>query len=81
MPDRTAAFEAFEHVFAEHVCHQTLRPVLVQVRTVARHDPASLLPTMLQSKQPQLRQSRRLGVSENAENAAFFFEFVRNYFH
>ena len=81
MPDRTVAPEPFEHVLAEHVGDQALRPVLMQVRAVARHDPACLLPAMLQSKQPQLRQRRRLRVAEDTEDTAFFFEFIVDEIH
>jgi hypothetical protein len=39
------------------------------------------LAAMLQRKQPKLRQRRSLFVAKDAENAAFFAQFVEHYVH
>src|SRR5687768_12067140 len=70
-----------QNFLTQDIRHQPLRAELMQVAPVARHYPARLLPAVLQSEQPKLRQRRRLGVPKDAENAAFFLKFVQNQVH
>ncbi len=68
--DRHAAGELREVLFAEDVLNEAHRSMGVELRAVARDDAGRLLPAMLQRVQAEIREVRRLGVTENAEDAA-----------
>ena len=81
MPDRARAYKFPQHILAEDVRDKALGPKLVQIGTVARYYPASLLPTVLLSEQTQLSKGGRFSVSINAEDAALFVKFIRKDVH
>ncbi len=81
MPDSARSGELSKHILSQYVGNQPDRTKLVKTTAVARNDSASLLPAMLQRKQPELRQRRSLRVAENAENPALFLEFVERKIH
>ena len=77
MPDGAPADEFSQDIFVQDVCDESHRTKLMKLGAVARNDAAGFLPAMLQSEQTELRQRRSFSVTENAENAAFFFKFVQ----
>jgi len=68
--DGAATRELPELLLAESVLHQAHGAVGVELLAVARDDPCRLLPAVLEGVQPEVGHVGRLGVTEDAEDAA-----------
>ena len=53
----------------------------MKIRAIARDDAARFLTAMLEREQTKLRQRGGLGVTEDSEYAALFFEFIEREIH
>jgi hypothetical protein len=72
MPDRRHAGQPIDHLAArEGVADQAQLPLGMEAAAVEGDDAGGLLPAMLERMQPERRDGGRIGVAENAENAAF----------
>jgi hypothetical protein len=81
MADRGGSRQLCQYGRVQHVGDQPDASLLEQVAAVGRHDTASLLPAVLQGKQPKLRQRRGLFMAKDAEYAALLAKFVRPTVH
>ncbi len=70
VPDGATARQLRELVLREGVLHEAHRPVGVEHLAVARDDAGRLLPAVLQGVQAEVGDVRRLGVTEDPEDAA-----------
>jgi len=66
--------QSVEYLLVEHVAHQSHRAVLERRIAVPRDDTGALLAAVLQSVEPEVRQSRRVTVARHAEYAALLVE-------
>ena len=72
MAHRRVAGQAFDHAArGEMIAHQAKASLRAEALAVKGHDARRLLAAMLKGVQAQRRDGGRLGMAENAENAAF----------
>ena len=64
--------------FVERVGDVTHRPRGAHPLAVSGDDAGALLAAMLQRVEPEIREVGGLGIAEDAEDAAFVFEFVEH---
>jgi hypothetical protein len=81
MADSGRALQFFKNIFTQHVGYQPLRTKLMEIGSIRRDYPTSLLTAMLEGKKPELSHRRRLGVAENAKDTAFLVKFVECEIH
>src|SRR5687767_3815528 len=74
--DGARAHEVLECVLIERISDVAHRFVLPQSNSVRRADAHAFLAAMLKGIQAEVREVRRLGMAEDAEDAALFTEFV-----
>ena len=78
VPDGQMAGEPLERGFVERVGDVPHRARRAHALAVGRDDAGAFLPTVLQGVQPEVGEVGRLGVPEDAEDAAFVFELVEH---
>ena len=77
MPDRALTAESIELILIETLADMAHRALRNQSRAVRGNDAARLLAAVLQRVQSEVCQTCGIGVTKDAEYAAFFAQLVR----